>query len=539
MRWWEDDEEWRKIRSGYVSMAEEALFRRLFSSLPKRMNRGRHKTNEVVWSRFRTFDRAATSGVQQVIVKSVGTTKKRSTVADMLRYVARRREEDRRKGVFGSIQLHDQFGREAGFPNSLADDWALKSDKENQKGDRAGLKNIQAWHFVFSLAVEDREDEEELIDALKQAVRQTVSDSFAIEGHKAYWGIHTDCPGRPHAHVIVKAGSEFGGRLHFDRYGNRFHLLRETFKDALARQGVGREATRREDRYDTRRDILQGLEPLRSSKPIHSYKHPPRPTVRRIEEEPTFVSWLAGKFAKTRRQEDTGEQLVEAELPEIFVDRFASPINAYRAWHQLALDGAQQLADGYIQAPLGPYATWLLAKRPETFGQLRQDANQQETPLALRKKLEGIELPDPGPNPDLIVLEDRDTSSIGGRIGRIRGDRKRIIASLVRVLKLRFVMDDDPYLFDQSARRLIGDFDLPILLAPAVISPTKKKRKIVMGEPEVDEVPLLETSSDVSQESDPHRVSKPQLIRGDGKKQVLRTIKGTLPQGGRSRTRGY
>jgi len=536
MRWWEDEEEWQKIRSGYVSMAEEALFRRLFHLPNKSPQKTNGRAHRAAWSRFRTFDAArAGSGKQQVVVKAVGNTKNRATAAAMLRYVARRREQDRRDGTYGSVRLCDQFGRDAEYPEALGEEWGLKSESQNLKETGEGQKHIQAWHFIFSLAVEEEEDEEELSTALVEAVRTTVSSEFAADGHKVYWGLHRDCPGRPHAHVVVKAESEWGGRLHFDRHGDRFHLLRQAFQNALLRQGVEREATRREDRYETRMNIVQGVEPLRPGKPIHHFKHPPRPTIKRYTRNEGSARGIFNRLREQWRDQNkpTKNQM---EVPAIFRERFRDPNLAYGAWYRLALLGARYLPDGTIEARMGSYATWLLAKRPEKFGRLGQNVVAQSTPSQLKKELEAIELPVPGVEEGTVV-EKPDVSQEHSR--RVKRDRLQMITSLARVLKLHFASEDDPYFFDQSARSLVGNFDLPILPAQAVMPSVKKKRKAEREVTQNEAGPVSDSNVSVPPEEIPVRIEKPQSPLEETKKPATDTTKSPSPRTGRSRTRGY
>ena len=150
--------------------------------------------------------------------------------------------------------------------------------------------------------------------------------------------------------------------------------------------------------------------------------------------------------------------------------------------------------------------------------------------------MEAIELPLPEVNEEAVVEK---TPVDEAKNLRARNDRLRMIASLMRVLKLHFAGDDDPYFFAQATRRLVGNFDLPILPAQAVTLRDKKKRK-AEGEVTQNEAgPVSASNVSVPQEETPIRIEKPQLPYEETKKPATDTTKRPSPRAGHSRTRGY
>nr|CAV30825.1 hypothetical protein mv1g00078 [Magnetovibrio blakemorei] len=127
-------------------------------------------------------------------------------------------------------------------------------------GGRERLRHVQAWHFVFSIAEDGTEEGVER--KLRNAVRVTVDGAFTAKGFKSVWGIHQNHTDHIHAHAVVRALSDFGGRLHSDIHGDFLHALRLRFAENLKLAGLDYNATRRVDRQYTRERILAGYEPL-------------------------------------------------------------------------------------------------------------------------------------------------------------------------------------------------------------------------------------------------------------------------------------
>lgn len=218
----------------------------------------------------------------QVIVKAAGRPKHRQGVRDLIRYIGRLRKTDRDAGRQSCITMYDELGNahEGERVFEALDEWELVRDEANlsrrarilmnsghrsevsKLGLRERLRNIQAWHFVWSIT-SGKERMAEDTKKFRKAVIATVDGLFTANGFRVLWGIHTDCPGRPHAHVAVKALSRFGRRIRCDRHGDYLFSMRVELAKNLVAAGLEFDASRREDRYRTRLEIMRGKEPLR------------------------------------------------------------------------------------------------------------------------------------------------------------------------------------------------------------------------------------------------------------------------------------
>src|SRR5690606_36306589 len=89
------------------------------------------------------------------------------------------------------------------------------------------------------------------------AVRGFTFEAFAQPGWRALWVLHSD-GAHPHAHLIVRAENELGGRLRFDRHGEAIDHYREIFTRHARSCGIDVTAERREDRAEIRRAVLNG-----------------------------------------------------------------------------------------------------------------------------------------------------------------------------------------------------------------------------------------------------------------------------------------
>ena len=73
MVWWDDEEEWWKIRCGHVSEEEERLFRRLVSSpAPRRPTGGSARSKVIMWRNWTRENNWGRTNGKQAVVKVVG-----------------------------------------------------------------------------------------------------------------------------------------------------------------------------------------------------------------------------------------------------------------------------------------------------------------------------------------------------------------------------------------------------------------------------------------------------------------------------------
>lgn len=217
-----------------------------------------------------------------LVVKRVCGPRSPGAVASVARYIARDGAAWRREGV-EAVPVFDEWGEEVpvGELTARLRDWGLvpgaanlsPAAREVAAADPRGLAAVAAWpedrrlrhvqahHLVVSLVGPDAD-----ADALMVAGREAIQDLFVdASSRRVLWALHTDRPGRPHLHIVVKSQEERGrrARLRFDKAGETLDGLRATFARRLAALGLAVEASRREDRAELRDDILAGRAPLR------------------------------------------------------------------------------------------------------------------------------------------------------------------------------------------------------------------------------------------------------------------------------------
>ncbi|CAA7625036.1 relaxase/mobilization nuclease domain-containing protein [Magnetospirillum sp. UT-4] len=477
----EDDDELWRTKMGRVSEWDARIAERLFR-LRRRRQASSLSPRAFAW-RTRHADRSwRLNDGPQVVVKAAGSRKSRSGVYACVRYVARLRTGDDTPA-----RTFDQFGRELSPEQVMraVKAWDLEADGDNLSaaarrggaeglGERRRLRNVQAWHFVLSV-VADKADAE----ALLRAAAATVDAAFARVGHRAIWALHTDCPGRPHVHVVVKAVSEFGGRLRCDIHGDLFDNLRCEFAAALSLAGLRFQAARREDRADVRVLIVTGQERLR---PVW-HGRGDGDLVRRApawfgrfgveyverlkgvaEEVPQKPRW----WQVWRREPKPAPQ---PRIPPAYAEAFAECSSLYRdparalgAWQWLAVEGARMRPSGEAVFPNRRLAEWYATHRPEYFGALLPGAKPGK---ALRGVLRAARLPIPAPAPmpriEPAVVQDVTQLRWRRQVDR---DRKGVVRSLERLAAIALQRFDDEGMAERLLRRLDADLSLPIGAAP-------------------------------------------------------------------------
>lgn len=404
---WEEDL-FDDVKMGRLSEYDAQVFEGMFRLKPPRFAK-RPKRNLHHWRHQVMQHRAGVIGKsvgysyaeREVVVKAVSRTKSRAGVRRMVSYIARPREDD------GDIQA-PQICNEFGLPldtDEWRDElsaWQLMSDNQNitemQRlrderdivrrpyidGSTEYLHHIQAHHLVFSIN-RIPGDPRDLKDRLYRAMHGVIDDIFTSKAHKVLWTLHNDTRHHPHAHVIVKAQSERGGRLRFDRYGDYFDYLRLRFSEALCDLGVNCKATRRVDRGRLRHEILMGEAPLRDSWHIRDFKRPmPLLHIR-------APRWCADRLGMLSRAQSKGREANAPSLASMYgYERRRRSIKEklrVRMWLNGFPKNTYPLADAinamYVnpitaQASIvkfceenrgnGALAAWMIIKNPTYFG---------------------------------------------------------------------------------------------------------------------------------------------------------------------------
>lgn len=156
----------------------------------------------------------------------------------------------------GELELEtDDGGRVAGkdAQKALLDDWGLDMYEDRR---RIGLLAREdrrpprlAHKLMFSMPAGTPADK------VLQAVRNFASNEFALQ-HRYVMALHTDEP-HPHVHMVVKAVSEQGERLHIRK--DTLRRWRAEFARHLRVLGVPANATERAVRGESRTTKLDGI----------------------------------------------------------------------------------------------------------------------------------------------------------------------------------------------------------------------------------------------------------------------------------------
>lgn len=185
-----DEDEFRLLKAGRLDEVEARIAAMLFRPSLRGMARGMSDRAHTLRSRRAAGQERRRSTSPQAVVKVAGSRKSRSGVRACVRYIARLREGDRDVAV-----TRDEFGRRVPRAEVMArvEDWGLDNDCANASktarenplaalGERALLRNVQAWHLVLSVTVPDDD-----ADKLVRAVTVMVDECFARQpGHQRF-----------------------------------------------------------------------------------------------------------------------------------------------------------------------------------------------------------------------------------------------------------------------------------------------------------------------------------------------------------------
>jgi hypothetical protein len=386
---------------------------------------------------------------KQAIVKVGFCPKSRRGAIKQILYVTRRRPQDLTDAQYEAPQVWDGFGLPVGDEDivSTPERWDLSLDEDNLSkrarmllaqgqldtfhalGGRERLRNILTWHFILSI----EENDEALVEPFRAAVRKTVDTAFTAQGHVSLWAIHADAE-HMHAHIIVKALSDFGGRIHSDIRGDYLHDLRETFAGDLRRVGLEYEATRRVARKPLRDQIMAGREPLSgASTPwigasLSQWSQVFGQTaVENLNRMEIIRNQVKGETLNLnysdkvlRAAELIREQLDQAssgsrwwnlliprkkkkvatdnltkaewELLQPLEGMYHDPRLALESWRLMASDGGYRGANGAKVSPSIALAIWTLCHRPELFGSVKSWAYQVDMTPPLKQLLRRVRL---------------------------------------------------------------------------------------------------------------------------------------------------
>jgi hypothetical protein len=495
----DEEEDWGRVKMGRFSDADEKLVRRMMGngflkkgrpsdpSSRQTVSGKRHRsgmTIQVAANRVNCIAQGHSHvHTPQAIVKAVSTRKTIAATKFLLSYVSRTRADDELDGLYGSVTMHDALGRELSTAQTLGaiDTWELLPNSENLSkrarekiadGDRHAVRRmpddekyyyVQAHHFVLS--VNESGDDPVVVNQFHAAVKSTVRTMFAKHGYRCIWGMHDGHTENLHAHLIVKAVSNYGERLRSDKAGNFLDEFRLEFSNCLKLTGLNYDATRRVDRRATLERIMAGAEQLKSGRHIwqkdmqelflgadtihrlntlkqlkdnilqdtNGMQHEKRigrasATIREALNKPPAQSlWqrIAGKF-HTDDIPPEYHQLAEALRPA-----FHDPAQAIAIWQNMAMQGGYQDQNGRVQYPNWARANWELCHRPELFENITSRACDLKKDAGFRKILKQAPLPRPEITSEQVIDPELVTRQ---RIKSVRKDRRGAITSLEHLL---------------------------------------------------------------------------------------------------------
>ncbi|GGF68777.1 hypothetical protein GCM10011332_23640 [Terasakiella brassicae] len=340
-----EDEEYGYVKGGSVNQEDERLMKRFFAN-GGRSSSGFARSRRAARIRYNNYrNYAGDQGKREAVVKVVSAKKSASSVRALVKYISREDEDEQ-------VEIYDQFGLPT--DKEAIENWELRTDQENQREDGT-WRNNQAWHLVCSVQKEHDARISETKFKLECAVRGFVAENFGQHYFQVVWAIHAGTKDHPHAHLVIKAQPDRGNRLHFDRTGDMFDILRDNFATHLQNVGLDYVATRREDRHHIRRKILSDEAPLR----------PPFPTGGHRVEGPALLHMAQN--AKPQKQKwrlfNKEEKL---EVPALFERMYLEPKTAYKNWLWLIqhpnCEGRRRKAHRF--------GIWVLTTRPRMIGQL-------------------------------------------------------------------------------------------------------------------------------------------------------------------------
>ncbi len=361
-----EDEEYGYVKGGSVNQEDERLMKRFFAN-GGRSSCGFARSRRAARIRYNNYrNYVGDQGKREAVVKVVSAKKSASSVRALVKYISREDEDEQ-------VEIYDQFGLPA--DKEAIENWELRTDRENQREDGT-WRNNQAWHLVCSV---QKEHDARISDTklkLECAVRGFVAENFGRHYFQAVWAIHADTKNHPHAHLVIKAQPDRGNRLHFDRTGDMFDILRDNFATHLQNVGLDYVATRREDRHHIRRKILSDEAPLRPLFPTGGHR----------VEGPALLH-MAYTILPKKKKWLHFQKKEKWRVPALFERMYHESELAYKNWLWL------------IQHPKGHryrshrFGIWVLVNRPEFLGKRFDGAYKPKGSKDVLSVLKGVPLP--------------------------------------------------------------------------------------------------------------------------------------------------
>jgi hypothetical protein len=185
--------------------------------------------------------------VPEVMVKVTGGGMNVGAVAAHLAYISRK----------GELAIETDEGDRVASKDAqkaLLQDWHLELSAGQYRAPRDGRSIARRSKLVHNivLSMPSTTPPEKVLIAARQFARE----KFAHHQHRYAMVLHTDQK-HPHVHMVVKAESEDGRRLHIDR--EMLRLWREDFARLMREQGIAANATPRAIRGNTKCKIKDAI----------------------------------------------------------------------------------------------------------------------------------------------------------------------------------------------------------------------------------------------------------------------------------------
>jgi hypothetical protein len=184
--------------------------------------------------------------VPEVMVKVTGGGMKVGAVAAHLAYISR-------KGELAIETDEDDRVASKDAQKALLKDWHLELSSGQYRAPRDGRPTARRTKLVHNivLSMPSPTPPEKVLAAARKFARE----KFASQ-HRYAMVLHTDQQ-HPHVHMVVKAESEDGRRLHIDK--EMLRLWREDFARMMREQGIAANATPRAIRGKTHGKIKDAI----------------------------------------------------------------------------------------------------------------------------------------------------------------------------------------------------------------------------------------------------------------------------------------
>jgi hypothetical protein len=252
-------------------------------------------------------------------------------------------------GRRGELDLETDDGesrRGTRVGEDLVEDWDLDLDEYRRKSDLAATRGREPARLVHKVifSMPAGTPPEKVLAAVKNFARE----EFALK-HRYAMALHTDTD-RPHVHVVIKAVSEQGQRLHIRKATLRD--WRSEFARQLREQGVAANATLRHVRGETGLRKPDGI--YRASlRGESTYMRERAEAVARelgrgkLRVEPGKTSLVATRNEVRRAWLAVGDILIRERQPELaaqvrrFTDQMAPPLTE-KEWVATRMNGRER-----------------------------------------------------------------------------------------------------------------------------------------------------------------------------------------------------